>query len=186
MKTNPSESPDHVAGGHQTQPPSLVVGQLAHVLIGDLLQAGLRKVDAKRIARAVRALPVREVASIHPYAVAQQLGVCAAIYLRLFVPEEPWILEGREVTAAGCRFDLVFASKRGRFVDQIKTGRLDERLEREHLDDQVQRELTAGRAAWSQEFRGVRTVVLGAPRKSSFFSADGGREPLAWEGADVA
>jgi hypothetical protein len=44
--------------------------------------------------------------------------------------------------AGRCRFDLVFSSAEGRFVDQIKTGRLDGRLEKEALDAQINRELT--------------------------------------------
>jgi len=115
--------------------------------------------------------------------VAQQLIVTAAIYFRLFAPQESWRLAGRELACQGCRFDLVFQSQDAEvFTEEIKTGRLDYRLERQSLDEQVARELAAGKKEWDERFLGVRTVVLGAPRKSLFFDPKGHTSPVRWDG----
>lgn len=180
MKRHAPALPD---GASATQPPSMIVGRFGHVLIGSLLESGVRTVDPKVIAQAVRALPLDEVPTVHPYAVAQQLSVTAAVYLRLFAPDVPWKLKHREHGAYGCRFDLVFSSPRGVFVDEIKTARLDGALERVALTEQVARELRAGARTWRSRFRGVRVVVLGAPRQSTFHAVDGTIEPVAWGAA---
>jgi hypothetical protein len=165
-----------------TEPVGAIIGRFAHVLIGDLLDAGVRDPSSRALMQASQALDLASIPTMRPYAVAQQLAATAALYLRVFALRDPWRLVGREHTAGGCRFDLVFRNDAGDvLVDEIKTGRFEQALELRALETQLARHLTAGAAEWGAKFQGVRTILLGAPRRSAIHHPDGTSTPVRWD-----
>lgn len=167
-----------------TEPLGLAVGRMAHIVIGSVIESGIENPSARALLKAVNALDLDAVPTMHPYAIAQQLVVSAALYLRLFKPSDDWRLIAREYQAGKRRFDLVYENPAGEiFVDEIKSGRLDDRLEKQQLKAQVAEELKAGQAEWGERFLGVRTVILGAPRRSAMHRVGGEVERLQWTGS---
>jgi hypothetical protein len=164
-----------------TEPIGATLGRLAHVVIGDLLEAGLRDPSSRSLMQAVNKQDLESVHSVHPYAVGQQLVAIAAIYLRLFALDSSWQLVGRERTAGKQRFDLVFQNQAGDvLIDEIKTGRFEQRMEVKTLRTQIARQLEAGNREWGEAFQGIRAVILGAPRRSEFHKPDGTSTPIGW------
>lgn len=164
-----------------TEPFGIAVGRMAHVVIGDVLASGTRDPAARELLKAVNRLDLDAVPTMHPYAIAQQLAVSAAVYLRVFKPGDEWRLIAREHQAGKCRFDLVFENAASEiFADEIKSGRLGDALEKKSLNAQLARQLEAGTEEWGSRFIGVRTVILGAPRRSAMYRVTGDIEPLQW------
>jgi hypothetical protein len=158
------------------------IGQLTHVVVGELLQAGHRAPTAEQLLLAVGAHPeVR--ANTGKLGGARQQVVCgASVYFRFFAPPATWRLTGREVRLAGCRLDLRWEDGDGHIVfDEIKTGRLDGRMAQEAAEKQAEQERRAALAEYGERFTGLRVVVLGGPSQSFTLAPDGARAAITWE-----
>lgn len=161
--------------------PGRQMGQKAHVLIGELVEAGTTRADGAAIIEYVARHPLltdRHVS--HRQAARQRLSAAVACYFRFFFDEE-WTLYGREVRVGRSRLDLVWETPRAEIVaDEIKAGRLQGRAEREAVTGQAAKALKAGTKEWGTRFAGIRVLFLGAPRHSYLLRPDNEREPLAW------
>lgn len=155
------------------------IGQLAHVIIGELLSAGLRRPSPREIWSVVAGHSVFERCR-YRQAARQQLIAAASVYFRLFEPGDDWSVEQLELLSDRTRFDVVWRSGDSWRVDEIKSGRVGTVLERNQLDDQLKRQLAAGVQRWEESFSGVRVVILGAPSSSFVATPDGERVPVSW------
>jgi hypothetical protein len=159
-------------------------GRRAHLAIGHLLAAGNRVPSSLQVIALARDVVCEPgLAVVHRQAAIQRLATATASYFRLFALDETWAYLGSEIAAEECRFDFVFESGDGSIVaDELKSGRAADRGARRLFDEQVARQLEAGTATWGDRFRGVRVLILAAPRASFLAQPDGKREPLEWAG----
>jgi hypothetical protein len=152
-------------------------GQLAHLIIGELVQDGHRQPDARALMTAVARHSVTRNVSVYRQAATQQLLTTSSLYFRLFVPTSQWTLLGAEVRAKSTRFDLVWTSETDKavLVDEIKTGRAATSRDRAAVEEQLARQLAAGGDAYGDSFLGVRVLWLAAPRASFLARPSGQR-----------
>lgn len=168
---------DRVAHGHVDRRRA---GVLAHALIAALLSEGERAPSPTRISASAARLPGLADVRSYRMAVQQRVVTAAAVYFRLFMPAVGWTFDGSELRGPSARFDLVWRSADGMFVDEVKSGRVATRRDLAAVREQAGRETQAGAAAFGERFLGVRVVSLGAPRTSFFADRDGRCTPLAW------
>ena len=155
-------------------------GQLAHVMIAELLRDGVRGVDFELVASRVARHALLERPLVYRAAAQAELVTSVCAWFRWFVLDRTWAFVGAEVAAPGCRFDLVFDHGRlGVLVDELKTGRLSGIGEGD-ASGQLARLLAGARSRYGARFYALRVLQLSAASRSFVIYADGRREALAW------
>ncbi len=143
------------------------LGSLAHTLIAECLRDGVRQPSHRElIERAGRHALANDRRTVYRQAAKQALLTTASIYFRWFAPPSEWALIGAEVSARGCRFDLVWQVDAQVIADELKTGSWVNADDDQALLVQVDRLVRAGVAKYGDSFRGVRVILLGAPQRS--------------------
>lgn len=159
---------------------SLVVGDRAHRIVGQLVTIG---VPPERAARTIALARTAQVI-FHDYPVAYrprealfQAVTAAGVYLSRFHPRtQDWSLLGVELVSGSSRFDLVYESRHGVLIDELKLGqgRSGESLVREQIDKYVKR----GSEMWGERFLGVRMCSVHEPARARFFPQKSRRSSL--------
>jgi hypothetical protein len=159
------------------------LGTVAHVAIGELLAAGVRRPTADEIMKLVGRHRLLRTVTQYRQAAKQKLVGAVAVYFRLFALAEEWRFVGAELPVRGSRFDLVFEGTDDRvLVDELKTGRIQTVEERRAAEEQLRRHIGAGVEEYGGRFAGVRQLWLGAPARSVWAKPDGSSEALTWPG----
>jgi len=152
---------------------------MAHQSIARLLDSGTRHPTTSELFASVGRDELVNRQGQRRQPVRQALLTAAAVYFRLFVPEDEWQFVGAEVAAGAARLDLVFEHRDGRIrADEIKTGCIDDASTYRTLLAQLDRQLAGGRRTWSDAFVGVRAVLLAAPSQSFVLTPDGAMTAL--------
>jgi len=152
---------------------------MAHALIGECLQAGIRApTPAELITRAGRHTLAHDPRTVYRQAAKQALLTTASVYFGWFAPPAEWILLGVEVPAPACRFDLLWQTPTGVVADELKSEVVPSLDALAGHEAQVARLLDAGHAMFPDAFQGVRMIMLSAPMRSQFVTAPGRWEPL--------
>jgi hypothetical protein len=144
--------------------------------------AGVRVLSQEQLFAAVAAhrLVLAEPA-VDRHSFKQRVITGVASYFRFFLPSAGWTLLGTEVTADGCRFDVVWETPEKQvIIDEIKAWRVETRLDREAVEEQLPPALAAAQGTWGSRFVGIRVLWIGAPLHSVLVRPDGAREQL-WE-----
>jgi hypothetical protein len=155
------------------------LGSMAHALIGDCLQEGLRAPSpVELITRAGRHALAHDARTAYRQAAKQALLTTASVYFRWFAPPPGWILLGVEVPASGCRFDVLWQTPEGVLADELKSETVPSLDALGEHEAQVARLLEAGQAMFPDAFQGIRVIILCAPMRSRLVTAPGRSEPL--------
>jgi hypothetical protein len=131
-----------VGNGDQRRQPldGRELGTVAHVAIGELLAAGVRRPTADEIMKLVGRHRLLQTVTLYRQAAKQKLVGAVAVYFRFFALDEEWRFVGAEVPVRGGRFDLVFEGTDDRvLVDELKTGRIQTVEERRAAEEQLRR-----------------------------------------------
>lgn len=154
------------------------LGVSVHALVGECLQDGLRHpTPVELLTRAGRYALTVDSRNVHRQAAKQALLTTAAVYFRWFTPPDEWGFLGTEITARGCRFDLVWQTAGQVVVDEIKSGAMGV-PGRGGFEPQVARLIQGGATKYGDAFVGVRVIILAAPALSYLARPGGDREPL--------
>ncbi len=153
------------------------MGQAAHQVIAEVLEAGRRKADFKELQAVVSRHPSSAGAIVYRQSARQRLVSAAQAYFKFCLPPDSWTFVGAEVSGPSCRFDLVWLDPEGSYwADELKTGRTADRTGRVALAEQVERERVGGLAMYGEGFGGIRVCIVVAPKKSHCILADGSKD----------
>jgi hypothetical protein len=154
-------------------------GQLAHRVIADLLDAGIRDPDPRTIAEFAARRLRADLAPVYRQATLARATTAAGVYFYFFVPGPQWTYGGSEVDVGTGHADLVFRHVDGRVrFDETKTGRLVDPVEIADAVEQAARYAVGGRATFGEAFTGIRVLALGAPHNGFRVDHDGHQRPL--------
>lgn len=156
------------------------IGQAAHLVLGELLEAGQLAPSQEDLFAAVAAseLVTKRVATYRQVA-KQRLLTAISLYYRHFLPDGRWRFFARELAVEGGRLDLVWRSAGRRILaDELKTGWPRDPEERGNLESQLERQLAGAGKRFGSSFAGIRILLLGAPARSFLLRPDGERIDL--------
>ena len=159
---------------------SLVVGDRAHRIVGQLVSGGVPPERAARtiaLARTAQSIFQEYPVTYRPRETLFQAVTAAGVYLSRFHPRtRDWSLLGVELVSGSSRFDLVYESRHGVLIDELKLGqgRTGESLVRAQIDKYVRR----GTEMWGDHFLGVRMCSVHEPSRARFFPQTSRRSSL--------
>lgn len=162
---------------------ALVVGDRAHRIVGLLVSGGAPPERASRtiaLARTAQSIFQEYPVTYRPREALFQAVTAAGVYLSRFHPRtQDWSLLGVELVSGSSRFDLVYESRHGVLIDELKLGqgRSGESLVRTQIDKYVQR----GAEMWGDHFLGVRMCSVHEPARARFFPPKSRRSALLSE-----
>jgi hypothetical protein len=150
------------------------VGTLIHRAIADLAATNLEPNARVIMLAADRSMPM--FAKIEARAHRQNVAGGVLAYFRYLLPPHGWQFAGSEIHLGVGRVDLIWTHPDGGvLVDEIKTGGW---LGRAAIAAQVAAYLDCARAAWPDQFIGLRLVSTRDPTTSLFFTPTGQSSPL--------
>lgn len=140
-------------------------GRATHALIGALCAAWGPAAHAADVWAEARKMAAGRLPAVYRQSARQRVATAAATYFREFA-RPGWRFEGAEVIVGDLALDLLWSKSGHLEADEIKSGLAAPQDWRHAVRQQAAAQADAARAVYGSAFRGVRAVLLAAPRES--------------------